>query len=157
MDWPYCGFGSFGQNELYGDFGGLREEEVEELRSERTIKSGLKSAEEIERLTVDENLTEIERAVLLLSSGIEAQKVSVINNLPSLFEHNANDAIKQVMPLVRELLYIAPVEIQLVASRVYCHIIENGLLPIYAFTSTFLPTILSNMENKDPGWFGNYL
>jgi hypothetical protein len=42
MDWPYCGSGSFGQNELYGDFGGLREEEVEELRSERTIKSGLK-------------------------------------------------------------------------------------------------------------------
>ena len=40
MDWPYGG--SFGQNELYGEFGGLREEEVEELRSERTIKSGLK-------------------------------------------------------------------------------------------------------------------
>jgi hypothetical protein len=40
MDWPYGG--SFGQNELYGEFAGLREEEVEELRSERTIKSGLK-------------------------------------------------------------------------------------------------------------------
>mgnify|MGYP002804093799 CR=1 FL=1 len=159
MDWPYGG--SFSQNELYGEFAGLREEDVEELRSERTIKSGLKSAEEIERLTVDENLTDIERAVLLLSSGIEAQKLSVINNLPSLLESNANDAMKQVMPLVRELLCVAPVEMQIVASRVYCHIIENGLLPIYAFTSTFLPTILSNMESKDPaisqGWLNALL
>lgn len=147
MDWPYGG--SLGTNDLYGELGGLREEEVEELRSERTIKSGLKSAEEIERLTVDENLNEIERAVLLLSSGIEAQKVSVINNLPSILERNSNDGLRQVMPLVRELLYIAPLEIQLVASRVYCYVIENEVLPIYALTSTFLPTILSNLENKD--------
>lgn len=40
MDWSNGG--SFGQNELYGELGELREEEVEELRSERTIKSGLK-------------------------------------------------------------------------------------------------------------------
>lgn len=40
MDWPYGG--SLGSNDLYGELGGLREEEVEELRSERTIKSGLK-------------------------------------------------------------------------------------------------------------------
>lgn len=39
--------------------------------------------------------------MLFSSSGIEAQKVSVINNLPSLLENNANDAIKKVMPLVR--------------------------------------------------------
>ena len=38
---------------------------------------------------------------LFFSSGIEAQKLSVINNLPSLLESNANDAMKQVMPLVR--------------------------------------------------------
>ena len=42
MDWTYGCSSSFGQNELYNDFGELREEEVEELRSERTIKSGLK-------------------------------------------------------------------------------------------------------------------
>ena len=40
MDWPHGG--SFGQKEVYSEFGELREEEVEELRSERTIKSGLK-------------------------------------------------------------------------------------------------------------------
>ena len=40
MDWPYGG--SFGPNDLPGEFGELREEEVEELRSERTIKSALK-------------------------------------------------------------------------------------------------------------------
>lgn len=49
------------------------------------------------------------------------------------------------------MLCIASLEIQLVASRVYSHIIENELLPVYAYTSTFLPTILSNLENKDTG------
>lgn len=42
MDWLNRGLASFEQNEMYGDFGELKEEEVEELRSERTIKSGLK-------------------------------------------------------------------------------------------------------------------
>ncbi|XP_046859123.1 serine/threonine-protein phosphatase 4 regulatory subunit 4-like isoform X2 [Xenia sp. Carnegie-2017] len=161
MDWLNRGLASFEQNEMYGDFGELKEEEVEELRSERTIKSGLKSEEEIQRLTVDENLSDVERAVFLLSSGIEAQKLSVINNLPLLFENHANDAVKEVMPLVRELLYAASVEIQLVASKSYYQIIERGLLPIYAFISAFLPTILNNMENKDPtishGWLNALL
>lgn len=91
MDWLNRGLASFEQNEMYGDFGELKEEEVEELRSERTIKSGLKvcilfnklfsqsnvvvsmtffcvlqSEEEIQRLTLDENLSGVERAVFLL-------------------------------------------------------------------------------------------
>lgn len=45
--------------------------------------------------------TYLQICMLFFSSGIEAQKVSVINNLPSLFQNNANDAIKKVMPLVR--------------------------------------------------------
>lgn len=128
--------------------GPLGEEDVEELRSERSIR-GLKSQEEIERLTVDESLDDIERAVLLLSSGVEIQKLSVINNLPKLLEKNSADVNRRVVPVLREYLYIAPLHVQLEATKSFSSIIQNGTIPAYMFSSSFLPIILHNIDNRD--------
>ncbi|XP_032233153.2 serine/threonine-protein phosphatase 4 regulatory subunit 4 isoform X2 [Nematostella vectensis] len=128
--------------------GPLGDEDVEELRSERSIR-GLKSPEEIERLTVDENLDTVERAVLLVSSGVEIQKLSVITNLPKLLETNSADVNRRVVPLLREYLYIAPVHIQLSANKSFVKILQNTSLPTYLFASSFLPIILHNIDNKD--------
>lgn len=126
----------------------LGEEDVEELRSERSIR-GLKSQEEIERLTVDENLDDIERAVLLLSSGVEIQKLSIINNLTRLLEKSSADVNRRVVPVLREYLYIAPSHVQLEASKSFSGVIQNGTIPAYMFASSFLPIILHNIENRD--------
>ncbi|KAL9957888.1 hypothetical protein ACROYT_G034843 [Oculina patagonica] len=128
--------------------GPLGEEDVEELRSERSIR-GLKSQEEIERLTVDESLDDIERAVLLLSSGVEIQKLSIINNLPKLLEKNNADVNRRVVPVLREYLYIAPLHVQLEATKSFSSIIQNGTIPAYMFSSSFLPIILHNLNHRD--------
>lgn len=128
--------------------GPLAEEDVEELRSERSIR-GLKSQEEIERLTVDENLDDIERAVLLLSSGVEIQKLSIINNLPRLLEKNSGDVNRRILPILREYLYIAPLHVQLEATKSFSSIIENGTIQAYMFASSFLPIILHNLDSRD--------
>lgn len=128
--------------------GPLGEEDVEELRSERSIR-GLKSQEEIDRLTVDENLDDIERSVLLLSSGVEIQKLSVINNLPRLLEKNTADVNRKVLPVLREYLYIAPVHVQLEATKSFSGVIQNGAIPAYMFASSFLPIILHNIDSRD--------
>ncbi|CAH3168182.1 unnamed protein product [Porites evermanni] len=128
--------------------GPLGEEDVEELRSERSIR-GLKSQEEIERLTVDENLDDIERAVLLLSSGVEIQKLSIINNLPRLLEKNSGDVNRRILPVLREYLYIAPLHVQLEATKSFSSIIENGTIQAYMFASSLLPIILHNLDSRD--------
>ena len=56
------------------------------------------SPEEIERLTVDENLSEIDRACLLISTGQEVQKVCVVDHLPQLLSTNQMDALCRVVP-----------------------------------------------------------
>lgn len=128
--------------------GPLGEEDVEELRSERSIR-GLKSQEEIERLTVDENLDDIERAVLLLSSGVEIQKLSIINNLSRLLGKNSADVNRKVIPVLREYLYIAPVHVQLEAANSFSRVIQDEFIPPYMFASSFLPIVLHNIENRD--------
>ena len=51
----------------------LSEEDVEELRSERTIKQTTVTKEDIEALSVDETLTPLERVMYVLESGRDVQ------------------------------------------------------------------------------------
>ncbi|TKS65102.1 Serine/threonine-protein phosphatase 4 regulatory subunit 4 [Collichthys lucidus] len=77
-------------------------EELQELAFiERPIRRSLKTAEEIDQLTVDEDLNDIERAVYLLSVGQEVQRASVISNLPSLVRQNPAETFRRVVPKVR--------------------------------------------------------
>ncbi|XP_069581184.1 serine/threonine-protein phosphatase 4 regulatory subunit 4 isoform X2 [Brachyistius frenatus] len=77
-------------------------EELQELAfNERPIRRSLKTAEEIDQLTVDEDLNDIERAVYLLSVGQEVQRASVISNLPSLVRQNPAETFRRVVPKVR--------------------------------------------------------
>ncbi|XP_032364561.1 serine/threonine-protein phosphatase 4 regulatory subunit 4 isoform X2 [Etheostoma spectabile] len=71
---------------------------------ERPIRRSLKTAEEIDQLTVDEDLNDIERAVYLLSVGQEVQRASVISNLPILVRQNPAETFRRVVPKVREVL-----------------------------------------------------
>ncbi|XP_076129287.1 serine/threonine-protein phosphatase 4 regulatory subunit 4-like, partial [Alosa pseudoharengus] len=68
---------------------------------ERPIRRSLKTAEEIDKLTVDEDLNDIERAVYLLSSGQDVQRASVIVNLPTLVRQNPAETFRRVVPKVR--------------------------------------------------------
>ncbi|XP_036593000.1 serine/threonine-protein phosphatase 4 regulatory subunit 4 isoform X3 [Trichosurus vulpecula] len=90
----------FSQNSLFGYI-----EDLQELTIiERPVRRSLKTPEEIERLTVDEELNDIERAVYLLSSGHDVQGTSVVANLPFLMRQNPAETLRRVLPKVRCLL-----------------------------------------------------
>ncbi|XP_052041128.1 serine/threonine-protein phosphatase 4 regulatory subunit 4 isoform X6 [Apodemus sylvaticus] len=89
----------FGQNSLFGYM-----EDLQELTIiERPVRRSLKTPEEIERLTVDEDLSDIDRAVYLLSAGQDIQGASVIANLPFLMRQNPTETLRRVLPKVRGL------------------------------------------------------
>ena len=53
--------------------------------------------------------------------------------------------------LFQEYLYIAPLHVQLEATKTFSSIIQNGTIPAYMFASSFLPIILHNIDNRDTG------
>lgn len=61
------------------------------------VKS-LQSPEEIERLMVDENLSEMDRACLLINTGIDVQKVCTIGHLTDLLKTNQMEVLSRIIP-----------------------------------------------------------
>ncbi|TKS65081.1 Serine/threonine-protein phosphatase 4 regulatory subunit 4 [Collichthys lucidus] len=113
-------------------------EELQELAFiERPIRRSLKNmfvvscqtAEEIDQLTVDEDLNDIERAVYLLSVGQEVQRASVISNLPSLVRQNPAETFRRVVPKVRARLASCRI-LGKVACKFDSHIMKKELLPL---------------------------
>uniref|UniRef100_A0A8V0Z0R3 Protein phosphatase 4 regulatory subunit 4 n=1 Tax=Gallus gallus TaxID=9031 RepID=A0A8V0Z0R3_CHICK len=100
----------FGQSNLFGYI-----EDLQELTIiERPVRRSLKTPEEIERLTVDEELNDIERALYLLSSGQDVQGTSVVANLPVLMRQNPAETLRRVLPKIRgyfkkKMIAVSPV------------------------------------------------
>ncbi|KTF75261.1 hypothetical protein cypCar_00032819 [Cyprinus carpio] len=89
------------QSSLFGEI-----DDLQDLTFiERPIRRSLKTAEEIDKLTVDEDLNDIERAVYLLSSGEDVQRASVIINLPILVRQNPAETFRRVVPKVRSSFF----------------------------------------------------
>ncbi|KAM4664271.1 LOW QUALITY PROTEIN: serine/threonine-protein phosphatase 4 regulatory subunit 4 [Discoglossus pictus] len=137
----------FSQGSLFGYI-----EDLHELTFiERPVRRSLKTPEELERLTVDENLNDIDRAVYLLSSGQEIQGTSVIANLPVLMRQNPADTIRRVVPIIKELLYVSAVEMQLTAAYSFLTIIQEDAASILSNCHLFLQIIGHNLEHRDTG------
>uniref|UniRef100_A0A8C2WX02 Protein phosphatase 4, regulatory subunit 4 n=1 Tax=Cyclopterus lumpus TaxID=8103 RepID=A0A8C2WX02_CYCLU len=107
------------------------------------------TAEEIDQLTVDEDLNDIERAVYLLSVGQEVQRASVISNLPSLVRQNPAETFRRVVPKVREVLNGAGAEIQLAAAASFLTILQDDIILIHTHTFSILKTVLLHLNHRD--------
>ncbi|VFV18142.1 serine threonine-protein phosphatase 4 [Lynx pardinus] len=112
---------------------------------------GCNTPEEIERLTVDEDLSDIERAVYLLSAGQDIQGTSVIANLPFLVRQNPAETLRRVLPKVREVLHVAGVEMQLTAAVSFRTILQEESVSIHTYAHSFLQVILLHLEHRDAG------
>jgi len=130
------------------DFDKALIDEFNEFTFERPVSS-YKSPEEIERLSVDERLSDIERAVYLLSSGQDVQRISVVNNLTSLLEDHHDECMRRVVPKVREVLHVSEQEMQLAACTAFLQILRNDLIPLSSYSQTFLQTILGAIDSRD--------
>ncbi|XP_062037250.1 serine/threonine-protein phosphatase 4 regulatory subunit 4 [Lepus europaeus] len=137
----------FSQNSLFGYM-----EDLQELTIiERPVRRSLKTPEEIEKLTVDEDLSDIERAVYLLSAGQDIQGTSVIANLPFLMRQNPAETLRRVLPKVREVLHVAGVEMQLAAAVSFLTILQEESVSVHAYAHSFLQVILLHLEHRDTG------
>ncbi|XP_028461792.1 serine/threonine-protein phosphatase 4 regulatory subunit 4 [Perca flavescens] len=132
-------------NQMFGPL-----DELHELAFiERPIRRSLKTAEEIDQLTVDEDLNDIERAVYLLSVGQEVQRASVISNLPSLVRQNPAETFRRVVPKVREVLNGAGADIQLAAAASFLTILQDDIILIHTHTFSILKTVLLHLNHRD--------
>uniref|UniRef100_A0A674B129 Protein phosphatase 4, regulatory subunit 4 n=1 Tax=Salmo trutta TaxID=8032 RepID=A0A674B129_SALTR len=116
---------------------------------ERPIRRSLKTAEEIEKLTVDEDLNDIERAVYLLSSGQDVQRASVIINLPNLVRQNPAETFRRVVPKVREVLHVAGADMQLAAAGSFLTLLQDDIVLIQTHTHSILQIVLLNLDHRD--------
>ncbi|XP_062858429.1 serine/threonine-protein phosphatase 4 regulatory subunit 4 isoform X2 [Trichomycterus rosablanca] len=127
--------------------------EIDELQDltfiERPIRRSLKTAEEIEKLTVDEDLNDIERAVYLLSSGQDVQRASVIVNLPNLVRQNPAETFRRVVPKVREVLHVAGADMQLAAAGSFLTVLQDDIVLIQTHTHSILQIVLLNLDHRD--------
>ncbi|NXG11670.1 PP4R4 phosphatase, partial [Sakesphorus luctuosus] len=142
-----CSRMDFSQSNLFGYI-----EDLQELTIiERPVRRSLKTPEEIERLTVDEELSDIERAVYLLSSGQDIQGTSVVANLPVLMRQNPAETLRRVLPKIREVLHVAGVEMQLTAAVSFLTVLQEESVSIHTYSHSFLHIILQNLEHRDAG------
>ncbi|XP_051954654.1 serine/threonine-protein phosphatase 4 regulatory subunit 4 isoform X1 [Xyrauchen texanus] len=116
---------------------------------ERPIRRSLKTAEEIDKLTVDEDLNDIERAVYLLSSGQDVQRASVIINLPNLVRQNPAETFRRVVPKVREVLHVAGADMQLTAAGSFLTVLQDDIVLIQTHTHSILQIVLLNLDHRD--------
>uniref|UniRef100_A0A672NDA8 Protein phosphatase 4, regulatory subunit 4 n=1 Tax=Sinocyclocheilus grahami TaxID=75366 RepID=A0A672NDA8_SINGR len=135
------------------DFGSSLFGEIDDLQDltfiERPIRRSLKTAEEIDKLTVDEDLNDIERAVYLLSSGEDVQQASVIINLPILVRQNPAETFRRVVPKVREVLHVAGADMQLAAAGSFLTVLQDDIVLIQTHTHSILQIVLLNLDHRD--------
>ncbi|KAE9028369.1 hypothetical protein PF011_g1614 [Phytophthora fragariae] len=74
------------------DLGFFNEREAECFEREDTL-----SQSDLEKLNVDENMPEMERAEKLLKTGLDKQKISILNSLPKILASNNSKTNLSVM------------------------------------------------------------
>ncbi|XP_065895478.1 serine/threonine-protein phosphatase 4 regulatory subunit 4-like isoform X2 [Dysidea avara] len=123
--------------------------EDEDVRLEKTVKTLTKSPEEIAKLTIDESLSDIDRAQLLITTGQEVQQICAINQLPCLLEHYNVDAMCRVVPQLMDILKSASSAVNEAAANSFVTAVKKELVPSHLYITSFLPSILKGIESRD--------
>ncbi|KAL5036572.1 hypothetical protein BDV3_005775 [Batrachochytrium dendrobatidis] len=99
-------------------------------KDEVSLSSRLyKSNEEIEKLIVEESLSEVDRAVWLLRNGTSVQKLSVINSVNRLVVEFNDDFRATILPILLEIVVLEPPVFQRALGKCMVDILTQSLLP----------------------------
>ncbi|XP_076233067.1 serine/threonine-protein phosphatase 4 regulatory subunit 4 isoform X2 [Calliopsis andreniformis] len=96
----------------------------------------------------EENKASFECA--LDSKGDEFQRLSVLQSLPSLLATDSQSCMSRVVPRMQQSLATASTEFHIAASSTFKTILEQKLVSHSVFSQTFLQSILSSLESRDP-------
>jgi len=122
-------------------------DDIQELHIDKDFRKRVKTQEELDKLSVDENLSEIDKTLFILSSGQELQYISVLRNLPFLLK-TWPDCIKKVLPKVKEILAKSGLDVHVTAAEVFIEIITNKIVSISNFIQYFFQTIFTYSTKK---------
>ncbi|KAK9819789.1 hypothetical protein WJX72_002412 [[Myrmecia] bisecta] len=104
--------------------------------------------EEIKRLTVNENLSEIERATTLLTGGHPLQQRSVIDSFPALIKAKGKLGYIAVAPCLARLLPTFDIEGQVAIAEALRAVAREKLLAHAELVECMLPLVLSNISSN---------
>ncbi|XP_018370848.1 PREDICTED: serine/threonine-protein phosphatase 4 regulatory subunit 4-like isoform X6 [Trachymyrmex cornetzi] len=112
----------------------------------------VRNEEQLQKHSLDANLERkpIDRALHILVKGDEIQKLSVIQNLPSLLATDTQSCMSRVVPKMQQSLATASTEFHIAASSTFKTILEQKLVSHNVFSQTFLQSILNSLESRDP-------
>ncbi|XP_017885898.1 serine/threonine-protein phosphatase 4 regulatory subunit 4-like isoform X3 [Ceratina calcarata] len=85
-----------------------------------------------------------------LRKGDEIQKLNFIQTLPNLLVTDTEACITRVIPKVQQSLATASTEFHIAASTTFKTILEQKLVNHNVFSRTFLQSILSSIDKRDP-------
>ncbi|KAL4444289.1 hypothetical protein ABPG75_012026 [Micractinium tetrahymenae] len=117
----------------------------------RAFEEGVVTLEDIQRFTVAEGLSDVERAQLYLSSGQEVQELAVVCNLPGLVRAAGRGAWTAVSRSLAELARRLDEEGQLAAAAAFATLARERLLPAVDLTDAILPLALAGANDAGGG------
>jgi len=135
-------------------------EDFDDINLEKDFRKKVKTQEELDKLTVDENLSEIDKAVYIVTKGQNIQCVSVINSLAVLLKSWSDTCIKKIIPRLNEILNTSPdTDLHTVASKSYCSLAQTESPAV--FNRHFLKPALKHIEHSDNTisdlWLDNFI
>eukprot|EP00742_Colponemidia_sp_Colp-10_P003222 GILJ01003431.1.p1 GENE.GILJ01003431.1~~GILJ01003431.1.p1 ORF type:complete len:832 (-),score=95.82 GILJ01003431.1:122-2617(-) len=113
---------------------------------ESLSKAG-KSEEEIEKFAVDENLSEIERARLLLTKGFNVQKIAILVALPVLFRES--EAVEQLFPILMNSLPTYDTEVQVVGGNSLAQVAQSQNILSSRHLDQLAPLVSSLLKSRN--------
>lgn len=139
----------------------LSEEDVEELRSERSIKHTSITAEEIEELSIDETLNPYERVIHVLNLGKEIQKVYILEHMYDVIKDESKEKIEKVLLLFKDVMQTEVLDFHIAGSKFLQQVCENQLINGEKFASLFFKDLFNNIQNKNndirDGWVSAFI
>ncbi|XP_020288909.1 serine/threonine-protein phosphatase 4 regulatory subunit 4-like isoform X2 [Pseudomyrmex gracilis] len=127
-------------------------EEFMNIQLDKPLPEAMKNEEQLRKHTLNANLEKkpIDRSLHILTKGDEIQKLSVIQNLPSLLATDTQSCMSRVVPKMQQSLATASTEFHIAASSTFKTILEQKLVSHNVFSQTFLQSILNSLGSRDP-------
>ncbi|CAH0545637.1 unnamed protein product [Brassicogethes aeneus] len=122
----------------------LHNEELNNLKLDRPGKG--KTPAQIQKHTLTQTIESnpVEKSLHLLSKGDDLQKISVIENVPTLLSSYNQATLIKIIPKIQQELINSSCEIHITTSAVFRQLIEKKV-PV-----NILQSVLLGIENKDP-------
>ncbi|KAL3285403.1 hypothetical protein HHI36_019507 [Cryptolaemus montrouzieri] len=123
---------------------GVKDEELMSLKLDKPGR--VKSQEQLAKHTIDTQFEDkpIERSVYLLTKGDDVQKLSIVQNLPQLYQFEPNATVNRILPKIQQELPGSSSEFNIAAARIFQTLIQKKV-PV-----NLLSSILQGIDSRDP-------